>query len=50
MSFWFLMIIGRLTTTDRMCQQCGFSKCIKNGTYQTISQLPEVERRPTSGN
>ncbi|WP_443081346.1 transposase family protein [Vagococcus sp.] len=30
-----------------MCPQCGFSKCVKNRTYQTTSHLPEVERRPT---
>ncbi|MEG0313631.1 MAG: ISL3 family transposase [Carnobacterium sp.] len=41
------MISGKLTMTDRTCPQCGFSKCIKNGTYQTTSQLPEIERRPT---
>ncbi len=41
------MISGRLTRVDRICPQCGFSNCVKNGTYQTISQLPEVERRPT---
>ena len=41
------VISGRLTRVDRICPQCGFSNCVKNGTYQTISQLPEVERRPT---
>lgn len=41
------MITGRLISTDKICPQCGFSTCVKNGTYQTISQLPEVERRPT---
>ncbi|MGX6992910.1 hypothetical protein [Vagococcus penaei] len=41
------MISGRLTTDSRTCPQWGFSKYIKNGTYQTISQLPEIKRRPT---
>ncbi|MEG1313883.1 MAG: ISL3 family transposase [Bacilli bacterium] len=41
------MITGRLVSTDRLCPQCGFLTCVKNGTYQTISQLPEVGRRPT---
>lgn len=41
------MISGKLTRVDRTCPQCSFSNCVKNGTYQTISQLPEVERRPT---
>ena len=31
------MISGRLTSADRTCPQCGFSKCVKNRTYQTIS-------------
>ncbi len=41
------VITEKLISTDRMCPQCGSFTCIKNGTYQTISQLPEVERRPT---
>lgn len=41
------MISGRLTSVDKQCQQCGFSQSVKNGTYQTISQLPEIDRRPT---
>lgn len=41
------MISGKLVSENKQCQQCGFSNCVKNGTYQTISQLPEVERRPT---
>lgn len=34
------MVVSRSET--RTC-----CKCVKNGTYQTISQLPEIERRPT---
>ncbi|MDT2816226.1 transposase family protein, partial [Vagococcus carniphilus] len=41
------MISGRLVEPNKQCPQCGFTECVKNGTYQTISQLPEVERRPT---
>ena len=32
---------------DKQFQKCGCYQSIKNETYQTISQLPEVERRPT---
>ncbi|OPF86859.1 ISL3 family transposase [Vagococcus martis] len=41
------MITGRLVNKDKQCQKCGCYQSVKNGTYQTISQLPEVERRPT---
>ncbi|MGY3704573.1 hypothetical protein BW731_06505 [Vagococcus martis] len=41
------MITGRLVNKDKQCKKCGFYQFVKNGTYQTISQLPEVERRPT---
>lgn len=41
------MITGRLTTVNRTYKKCGFSDCVKNGTYQTISQLPEINRYPT---
>lgn len=27
------MIKGRLISTDRIWPQCGFSTCVKNGTY-----------------
>ena len=32
---------------DKQCQKCGCYQSVKNGTYQTISQLPEVKRCPT---
>ena len=41
------MISGRLVNPERQCEQCGFSQCVKNGTYQTITQLPELNRYPT---
>nr|WP_233541952.1 MULTISPECIES: hypothetical protein [Vagococcus] len=41
------MMTGRLVNKDKQCQKCGCYQSVKNGTYQTISQLPEVERRPT---
>ena len=40
------MISGRLVSPERQCEQCGFSQCVKNGTYQTITQLPELNRYP----
>lgn len=41
------MMTGRLVNKDKQCQKCGCYQSVKNGTYQTISRLPEVERRPT---
>lgn len=41
------VITGRLVNEDKQCPQCEGSDCVRNGTYQTTSQLPEIERRPT---
>src|SRR5699024_3594073 len=41
------VITGRFVNEDKQCPQCEGSDCVRNGTYQTTSQLPEIERRPT---
>ncbi len=41
------VISGRLSSSYCKCPQCGFDKLVKNGTYKTITQLPEFNRRTT---
>ncbi|WP_147408661.1 MULTISPECIES: hypothetical protein [Vagococcus] len=41
------MMIGRLVNKDKQYKKCVSYQSIKNGMYQTISQLSEVEHRTT---
>ncbi|APB31966.1 hypothetical protein ACWN6Y_04670 [Vagococcus teuberi] len=41
------MKTGRLVNKDKECKIYELYQPVKNGMYQTISQLPEIERRPT---
>ncbi|HCM90313.1 MULTISPECIES: transposase family protein [Vagococcus] len=39
--------VNMISGKEKKCPHCGFSQCFKNETYQTISQLPEINRQPT---